>query len=220
MAKRDKKNRKGPDLDRSGWDPSEDEYITPYDLETEDEEIIDSVEDSDTGYLMVDTDLDDSDDDLLEEEDTDDYISVGTNPDGVMGEIDDFTDDEDVLDDFSDRQQLNRGSNELLSRLRDHHSKKPSLSGGDLDASWEDSDVSGEQSVGGTNPTPDQDVVEELGEAFGIDYAYDEPLDTYGKLRERDRNRWELDPASADEDAENLDDDFELDNDTESRDEI
>ena len=56
--------------------------------------------------------------------------------------------------------------------------------------------------MGGTTPTPDQDVVEELGDALGIEYDQDEPLHTYDKLRDRDRNRWELNPASAEEDVE------------------
>jgi hypothetical protein len=44
-------------------------------------------------------------------------------------------------------------------------------------------------------------VVDELGQALGITYEDDEPLQTEEKLRERDRSRWELDPESA-EDAD------------------
>jgi hypothetical protein len=77
------------------------------------------------------------------------------------------------------------------------------LSGGDIDAKWQEADVSGEETVGGTSPTPDQDVVDELGQALGITYEDDEPLRTEEKLLERDRNRWELDPESA-EDAEEV----------------
>lgn len=78
------------------------------------------------------------------------------------------------------------------------------LSGGDIDAAWESSDVSGEESVGGTASTPDQDIVEDLGEALGITHDDDEELDTEDKLAERDRKRWELDPRSAAEDEEDL----------------
>src|SRR5215210_3054393 len=43
------------------------------------------------------------------------------------------------------------------------------LSGGDLDAAW-DQAAAGDETVGGSNPTPDQDVVEEIGEALGVTY--------------------------------------------------
>lgn len=71
-------------------------------------------------------------------------------------------------------------------------------SGGDVDAAWQDSDV-GEESVGGGNPTPDQSIVEELGEAMGVTYEDNEPLDFLEKLVQRDRDRRELDPASAED---------------------
>jgi hypothetical protein len=55
----------------------------------------------------------------------------------------------------------------------------------------------GEESVGGRNPTPDQDVVEELGKAVGLIYEDREPLHTTEKIAARDEHRWELDPASS-----------------------
>ena len=39
--------------------------------------------------------------------------------------------------------------------------------------------------------------MDELGKAIGLEYEADEPLATEEKLLERDRNRWELDPESA-----------------------
>ena len=60
----------------------------------------------------------------------------------------------------------------------------------------------GEETVGGSVPTPDQDIVDELGEAVGLTYEDDEPLHGEEKIRERDRNRWELDPESASEDED------------------
>jgi hypothetical protein len=142
-----------------------------------------------------------------------------------MDQIDDHTDDEDVLDDFADRQRLHAGSDKLLETLRSHNFQSPKDSGGDIDAAWDSSRVSGEESVGSTVPTPDQDVVDEIGEALGITYDDDEPLATADKLEARDRNRWELNPASAmsldnlemeeqagDENGrEELDDDLEAD---------
>lgn len=83
-----------------------------------------------------------------------------------------------------------------IEKLLEHHSTSPRLSGGDVDAAWEDVDV-GEESVGGGNPTPDQSIVEELGEAVGLTYEDGEPLHTTEKLEARDAHRWELDPASS-----------------------
>ncbi len=73
----------------------------------------------------------------------------------------------------------------------------PRLSGGDVEAAW-DQDT-GEETVGGSNPTPDQDRVDELGQAAGITYSDTEPLHTTEKVERRDDKRWELDPASAED---------------------
>jgi len=109
-----------------------------------------------------------------------------------------YTDDETIQEALEERQDLNNGQEELLEELEDYNSKSPQLSGGDVDAAWDDANV-GEETVGGAAPTPDQDVVDELGEALGITYEDDEPLHTEEKLEERDRHRWELDPESAEE---------------------
>lgn len=45
-----------------------------------------------------------------------------------------------------------------------------------------------------TNRNADQQ-----GEAFGLDYQENEPLYTEEKIEKRDENRWELNPASADD---------------------
>jgi len=87
---------------------------------------------------------------------------------------------------------------QMEQELRDYTDRSPVLSGGDIDAAWQDSDV-GEESVGGGNPTPDQDIVEEIGEAYGVTYQDNEPLKILEKLEKRDEDRWELDPASAED---------------------
>jgi hypothetical protein len=67
----------------------------------------------------------------------------------------------------------------------------PELTGGDVDADWMRADSVGEEAVGGTVPTPDQDVVDELGEALGVPRAPDEPVRTSQEiLEQRDRQRW------------------------------
>ena len=83
--------------------------------------------------------------------------------------------------------------------------RTPTLTGGDVDAGWEYADI-GEETVGGSNPTPDQDIVDDLGEAVGVTYQDNEPLKFGDKLEERDRSRWELDPASSDDYQERLSD--------------
>lgn len=90
------------------------------------------------------------------------------------------------------------GARRMAEERREHTDTSPTLSGGDVDAAWEE-DAVGEELVGGGNPTPDQDVVEEIGEAMGVTFQDNEPLDFTEKLEKRDRDRWELDPASADE---------------------
>ena len=106
---------------------------------------------------------------------------------------------EEVRGEFDEAAQLgSAGKQQLREKLREHHSTSPNLSGGDIDAAWEDADV-GEETVGGTNPTPDQDIVDELGQAVGLTYEDNEPLQTDEKVAERDRHRWELDPASSED---------------------
>jgi hypothetical protein len=70
------------------------------------------------------------------------------------------------------------------------------LSGGDVDAARSGTDA-GEEAVGGSTPTPDQDVVDELGRAVGITYDDNEPLRFGDKMADRDAQRWELNPASS-----------------------
>jgi hypothetical protein len=105
-------------------------------------------------------------------------------------------------------------SRALWRKLKTEQPHTPQLSGGDIDAAWEDADV-GDETVGGTVATPDQDRVDELGRAVGLTYQDDEPLNVDQKLAQRDRQRWELNPASATDDeipAEDLDEeDLEAD---------
>jgi hypothetical protein len=68
-----------------------------------------------------------------------------------------------------------------------------------LDADWESAAAVGDEVPGGDNATPDQNVVEEIGRAVGLDYQDNEELHGEEKIAERDRRRWELDPASSDD---------------------
>jgi hypothetical protein len=50
-----------------------------------------------------------------------------------------------------------------------------------------------------SSPSPDENVVEEIGEKAGVTYEENEPLRTTEKVGERDRKRWELDPVSSED---------------------
>src|SRR5712691_4461526 len=94
---------------------------------------------------------------------------------------------------------VSAGSRKLAERLREHTDTDPTLSGGDIDARWEDADSSGEEAVAGSAATPGQDVVDEIGEAIGVTYQDEEALKLGEKERSRYKKRWELDPASSDD---------------------
>ncbi len=94
---------------------------------------------------------------------------------------------------------VSAGSRKLAERLREHTDTDPTLSGGDIDARWEDADSSGEEAVAGSVATPGQNVVDEIGEAVGVTYQDEEELKLGEKERSRDKKRWELDPASSDD---------------------
>jgi hypothetical protein len=99
---------------------------------------------------------------------------------------------------FQDAEDLVSGNKPLERKLREYPGEGAKLSGGDIDAAWDQQD-SGEETVSGSNPTPDQDVVDQLGQALGMTYEDNEPLRTTEKLEERDTWRWELNPASSED---------------------
>lgn len=91
------------------------------------------------------------------------------------------------------------GARELAEDLTRHTETGPALAGGDLDARWQDAYAVGDEAPGGDNPTPDQDRVDDIGKALGVVYNDNEELEGAEKIAERDRHRWELDPASSDD---------------------
>ena len=69
----------------------------------------------------------------------------------------------------------------------------PRLSAGDVDADWSRAESTGEETVGGSVATPDQDVVDEIGRALGVEQEDEaEPTTSQEMLRRRDRLRWHL----------------------------
>jgi len=93
-----------------------------------------------------------------------------------------------------------RDPEQLAERLRQNTAASPADSGGDPDATWEDVNNSGEESVSGDNPTPDQSDTEENAQAIGVTFQDNEELEFIDKIERRDRDRFELDPRSKTED--------------------
>ena len=102
---------------------------------------------------------------------------------------------------------LERGSatSELLRELTEHHGVSPTDSGGDVDADWQRAQSSGEEAVGGSVATPDQDVVDELARPLGVERSPDAEVITSDEiLSARDRRRWRIEQQT-DEEARDAD---------------
>ena len=94
---------------------------------------------------------------------------------------------------------VSAGSAKLRHELRDNPGNDPVVTGNDPDARWETAQFSGDEAAISSMPTPEHNEVDELGRSMGVTYQDDEPLKAGEKERERDKERWELDPASADD---------------------
>lgn len=84
----------------------------------------------------------------------------------------------------------------LAQRLRNNTAASPRDAGGDIDATWEDVNDGGSETIAGDNPTPDQSDVEENAHALGVNFEDNEELDFLDKIEKRDRERYELDERS------------------------
>jgi hypothetical protein len=90
------------------------------------------------------------------------------------------------------------GRAEFAEKLENHRGMTD-VTAGDPDVDIEDAYFTGEEAPGGDNPTPDQDIVDDIGKALGLEYADNEELKSGDKVVERDKHRWELDPASSED---------------------
>ncbi|GJL60877.1 MAG: hypothetical protein NPIRA03_37340 [Nitrospirales bacterium] len=108
--------------------------------------------------------------------------------------------EEDILEEFTET-GFQHESEVVLTR-GDSRNKNARLSSGDLDVTM-DAGSYGDETVGGSNPTPDQDTVDELGEAAGLIFDDSEELEGE-KVYDRDTHRWELNPASSEDYAERI----------------
>lgn len=97
---------------------------------------------------------------------------------------------------LSDR---NIGTGERVNRTTKTRATGSVPTAGDIDANAYQAQVVGEEAVGGTTPTPDQDSTDALAEAAGIEVRDRKPIQTRDDLERRDQNRWQLDPDSAED---------------------
>ena len=91
------------------------------------------------------------------------------------------------------------GTKQLADRLQNNQGTNPTLSGGDIDARWEDAESGGDETVGGSTATPGRNDLDAIGKATGVTYADGEELKVGEKENRRDTHRWELDPASSED---------------------
>ncbi|WP_416673180.1 DUF6335 family protein [Egbenema bharatensis] len=150
--------------------------------------------------------------DTVAVDDTDDNFAA--DDDGVVSEPDDAG----VVSNLPQEQTETRGTGlqgrpsdraGRFSRRSDDHfnnsDASPVLTGGDVDANYEQASAVGDEAVGGTAGTPDQDVVEELAAAVGVEIDDHTDVRINELLEERDDRRWELDPKSSEDYPERKD---------------
>lgn len=94
-----------------------------------------------------------------------------------------------------------RAEHALGERLS-HTETGPVLTGGDVDADWQRAWSDGEEAVGGSVATPDQDIVDEIGRAWGVEQRPTAPVRTSREiLEERDARRQSRDAGVAAQEA-------------------
>jgi hypothetical protein len=91
------------------------------------------------------------------------------------------------------------GRAEMVENIQKHGKGATAIAGGDVDVNLDNAYFSGDETPGGDNPTPDQDIVDDIGKALGVEYDDQEELKSSEKIIERDKHRWELDPASSED---------------------
>jgi hypothetical protein len=91
------------------------------------------------------------------------------------------------------------GRADMAHQRRNHMGMPESITGGDVDVDVEDAYFTGDEAPGGDNPSPDLEVVDDIGRALGVSYDDTEELKGSEKITERDKHRWEFDPASAED---------------------
>ena len=91
------------------------------------------------------------------------------------------------------------GGRTMSARKHNYNEATPELTGGDIDANYEQANAVGDESVGGTVSTPDMDIVDDLGKAVGLEMDDRNFMHTNEILEGRDDRRWELEPRSSED---------------------
>jgi hypothetical protein len=94
---------------------------------------------------------------------------------------------------------VSAGAAKLNRRLQDDGLADTRITGGDVDAQFEGAQFSGDESAVSSMTTPEQNQVDDTGQAMGVTYQDNEELKFGEKERSRDIKRWELDPASSED---------------------
>jgi hypothetical protein len=144
-----------------------------------------------------------------------DTIAVDNTDDNLDADDDDVMDDsdnEEIISDLPQERTESYGTGlqgkpsdragKFSRRSDDHFNNNdadPILTGGDVDANYEQASAVGDEAVGGTVDTPDQDIVEELAAAMGVEIDDYTDVRINDLLKERDDRRWELDPKSSED---------------------
>lgn len=148
--------------------------------------------------------------DTIASDDTDDNLDV--DDDGVADDA-----DREIISDLPQEVTQSYGTGlqgqptdlaGRYSRQTDKHIENdvnPVLTGGDIDANYDDAATVGEEGVGGTVSTPDQDIVDEVAAAVGLELDDRTDVRISNILEERDDRRWELDPTSSEDYQERRD---------------
>ena len=83
-----------------------------------------------------------------------------------------------------------------------YHSVGLELPAGEVNVRWQEAEDSGAETPGGHVTTPDQDNVDEIGRAVGMEFQDNQELSApWEILSRRDRRRWEMDKRSADRES-------------------
>ncbi len=93
--------------------------------------------------------------------------------------------------DLDRRPSAARSGAKTLEDTQRRQAKFAALTAGDLDTDAEGAYSSGDEAPGGDNPTPDQNDVEEIGQALGVHYGDGQELQGGEEVIERDKHRWE-----------------------------
>lgn len=151
---------------------------------------------------LVEVDMDPTMMDTIPADDTDDNLDA--NDDGIVDEANEQISDlpQEMTESYGTGLQGHPSDRSgRYSRRESHLHNAPdyTITAGDVDANYEDAEVMGEETVGGGAPTPDQDIVDEVGAAVGLEMDDRSFLRTNEILEDRDDRRWELDPKSSED---------------------